>query len=43
MLRRGWHFLLPFAVLVDALFWLNWSPEKAALGGAVVADGHRLD
>jgi TRAP transporter 4TM/12TM fusion protein len=36
VLKRGWHFLLPFAVLIYALFWLNWSPEKAALGGAVV-------
>ena len=36
VLKRGWHFLLPFAVLIYALFWLNWSPEKAALGGAIV-------
>jgi len=36
VLKRGWHFLIPFAVLIYALFWLNWSPEKAALGAAVV-------
>jgi TRAP transporter 4TM/12TM fusion protein len=36
VLKRGWHFLLPFVVLIYTLFWLNWSPEKAALGGAVV-------
>jgi TRAP transporter 4TM/12TM fusion protein len=36
VLKRGWHFLLPFGFLIYALFWLNWSPEKAALGGAVV-------
>jgi len=36
VLKRGWHFLLPFMVLIYALFWLNWSPEKSALGAAVV-------
>jgi TRAP transporter 4TM/12TM fusion protein len=36
VLRRGWHFLLPFVVLVVALFEFNWSPERSALAGAVV-------
>jgi len=36
VLKQGWHFLLPFAMLIYGLFWLNWSPEKAALAGAVV-------
>ncbi|NQV57520.1 MAG: TRAP transporter fused permease subunit [Rhodospirillales bacterium] len=31
ILRSGWHFPLPFAVLVLALFWWNWSPQEAAL------------
>ncbi len=36
VLKQGWHFLLPFAVLVYGLFWLNWSPERAALAAAAV-------
>jgi TRAP transporter 4TM/12TM fusion protein len=36
VLRQGWHFILPFAVLVYGLFWLNWSPELAALGASAV-------
>jgi TRAP transporter 4TM/12TM fusion protein len=36
VLRRGWHFILPFAMLIVALFWLNWSPELSALAGAAV-------
>jgi TRAP transporter 4TM/12TM fusion protein len=36
VLKRGWHFLVPFAVLIYAMFWLNWSPEAAALGSAVI-------
>jgi TRAP transporter 4TM/12TM fusion protein len=35
VLVRGWHFLLPFVILIFALFWLNWSPERSALAGAV--------
>jgi TRAP transporter 4TM/12TM fusion protein len=35
VMARGWHFLLPFVVLIYALFWLNWSPEASALAGAV--------
>ena len=36
VLAQGWHFLLPFGVLLFGLFWLNWSPEKAALGACAV-------
>ena len=42
VLGRGWHFPVPFAVLVATLFWLNWSPELSALGGAVVLIGTGL-
>jgi len=31
VLRSGWFFPLPFAVLIFALFWLNYLPETAAL------------
>jgi len=52
VLKRGWHFILPFVVLIYTLFWLNWSPEASALAGAVVLvifgfligyDGKKLD
>ncbi len=36
VLRQGWHFLLPFAMLIYGLFWLNWSPESAALAASAV-------
>jgi len=36
VLREGWFFSLPFVALIYALFWLNMSPEKAALLSAVV-------
>jgi len=36
VIKRGWHFLLPFATLVYGLFWLNWSPELAALAACAV-------
>ncbi|HXF88981.1 MAG TPA: TRAP transporter fused permease subunit [Xanthobacteraceae bacterium] len=36
VLARGWHFLLPFAMLIVGLFWLNWSAERSALAGAAV-------
>lgn len=35
-LKSGWHFLLPFVVLIGALFSYNQSPDKAALYGAAV-------
>ena len=31
MLAEGWHFLVPLVVLIFGLFWLNQSPELAAL------------
>ncbi|HHZ67605.1 MAG TPA: TRAP transporter fused permease subunit [Alphaproteobacteria bacterium] len=31
VLRFGWLFILPFAGLIYALFWLNWSAETSAL------------
>ena len=34
VLREGWFFILPFATLVIALFWLNRRPETAALWAA---------
>lgn len=31
VLAKGWLFMLPFAVLIYALFWLNREPENAAI------------
>jgi TRAP transporter 4TM/12TM fusion protein len=31
VLRKGWHFVIPFVVLIVGLVWLNWEPEYAAL------------
>ena len=36
VLKQGWHFVIPFALLIYGLFWLNWSPELAALGASAV-------
>jgi TRAP transporter 4TM/12TM fusion protein len=36
VLREGWHFLVPFIVLVGGLLWLHWEPEYAALFGTAV-------
>ena len=33
--REGWFFIVPFAVLIGALFWLNYEPETAALFATV--------
>ncbi len=35
-LKAGWIFPIPFAVLIGTLFFLNWSPELAALASAAV-------
>jgi TRAP transporter 4TM/12TM fusion protein len=36
-MKEGWFFLVPFAVLIYALFWMNRAPETAALwSGATV-------
>lgn len=37
VLKQGWRFLLPFVVLIYALFWLNYEAEMAGLLGVVVA------
>ena len=39
VLKDGWHFPIPFAVLIGALFWLNYEPAAAALlaAAAVIA------
>jgi TRAP-type uncharacterized transport system fused permease subunit len=30
-MAEGWHFLVPLAVIIVGLFWLNQSPEMAAI------------
>ncbi|MFY0611171.1 MAG: TRAP transporter fused permease subunit [Hyphomicrobiaceae bacterium] len=40
VIKEGWHFVVPFAVLIYSLFWLNMPPEKAAIfstGSLVIA------
>jgi len=36
VLSRGWMFLVPFAVLVYTMFWLNLEPEYAAMSASAV-------
>jgi TRAP transporter 4TM/12TM fusion protein len=36
VMRAGWHFPVPFAVLIVAMFWFNASPQAAALYAAAV-------
>ena len=36
VLKAGWFFPVPFAVLIVALFWWNFSPELSALSSAAV-------
>jgi TRAP transporter 4TM/12TM fusion protein len=38
VLKSGWYFPVPFAILIGALFWLNYEPETAALlaAGSVI-------
>ena len=31
VMAEGWHFLVPLAVIIFGLFWLNQTPEMAAL------------
>ncbi|MGE3246887.1 MAG: TRAP transporter permease [Beijerinckiaceae bacterium] len=31
VLRKGWHYPIPFVVLIGGMFWMNWSPQMAAL------------
>ena len=42
--KQGWHFLLPFGMLIYGLFWLNWSPALAALAasGVLIITGPTL-
>jgi len=43
VLKEGWHFIIPFAVLLFALFELNAEPEIAALyAAATIAIGGSL-
>jgi TRAP transporter 4TM/12TM fusion protein len=35
VLAQGWYFVVPFAVLIGGLFWLNLSPDTAALYAAL--------
>lgn len=35
VLREGWHFALPFGILLAALFWLRMDPEDSALLASV--------
>jgi len=37
VLRQGWFFPIPFAILIGSLFWLNYEPETAALLATVTA------
>jgi TRAP transporter 4TM/12TM fusion protein len=41
VLLQGWYFVVPFAVLIGGLFWLNLGPDTAALyaSAALVACG----
>jgi TRAP transporter 4TM/12TM fusion protein len=41
VMAAGWHFLVPFALLLLALFWWRWDPEDSALVAslAIVAVG----
>lgn len=34
VLWRGWHLVIPFVLLLYALFGMNWEPEDAALASA---------
>ena len=35
VLAKGWLFLVPFAVLIYTMFWLNLEPEYAAMAASV--------
>jgi len=41
VMAEGWHFLVPLAIIIIGLFWLNQTPEMAAIYSsiAVVACG----
>ncbi|MGE0628014.1 MAG: TRAP transporter permease, partial [Hyphomicrobiaceae bacterium] len=35
VMRQGWHFLIPFAVLLFIMFYWQTSPERAAIGATL--------
>jgi TRAP transporter 4TM/12TM fusion protein len=37
VLKEGWYFVIPFVVLVYALFWENYEPENAGLAATATA------
>ena len=41
VLKEGWFFPIPFAMLLAGLFWLNWAPDSAAMAatGLILAVG----
>ena len=36
VMKTGWIFIAPFAVLIYALFWLNWEVQTAAVAACIV-------
>ena len=36
VMKQGWILMLPFAVLIVGLFWLNFQPDEAALDASVM-------
>jgi TRAP transporter 4TM/12TM fusion protein len=36
VMKTGWIFILPFVVLIYALFWLNWEVQMAAIAASIV-------
>jgi len=51
VLAKGWLFIVPFAVLIYTMFWLNFEPEYSAMAASAVIivlgfafgyDGHRM-
>jgi TRAP transporter 4TM/12TM fusion protein len=36
VLKKGWHFVIPFVVLLVALFWLDYNPQESALLASLV-------
>jgi len=35
VIKEGWYFIIPFAVLIYTLFWLNYEPDTAGLVATV--------
>jgi TRAP transporter 4TM/12TM fusion protein len=36
VMKTGWIFIIPFAALIYALFWLNWQVQTAAVAACVL-------